>query len=126
MADDQLLLNDGDGNDIFVYTGGRAPRDVRRAKIDESIDTIPRDAFRGCEQLIEVEGHDKLKKIKQWAFNKCTSLRRMVNMNGVTEIEDHVFLGCHALSDLDFDKLETVGNYAFAFCESLRPITCHI
>jgi hypothetical protein len=52
--------NDDGGDDIFVYTGGQAPHDVKRAKIDESLDTIPRDAFNGCRQLIEVEGHDKL------------------------------------------------------------------
>jgi hypothetical protein len=115
MAD--ALLN-GDG--IFVYTGGRAPRDVRRAKIDESIDTIPANAFRDCEQLIEVEGHDKLKKIIAGAFQCCYSLKWLRNMTGVIEIEKHAFFGCHALSDLDFDKVEIIGYGAFMYCRSLR------
>jgi hypothetical protein len=119
MAD--ALLN-GDGDDIFVYTGGRAPRDVRRAKIDESIDTIPTIAFADCRQLIEVEGHDKLKKIIAGAFLRCRSLRRLSNMTGVKEIEGDAFLGCHALSDVDFGKLEIIGNGAFCFCKSLRSI----
>ena len=82
MADD----NNGD-DDVFVYTGGRAPHDVRRAKIDESIDTIPREAFYRCAQLIEVEGHNKLKKIERSAFRSCHSLRRLTKMNSVIEIE---------------------------------------
>ncbi len=124
MADALLNGDDGD-DDIFVYTGGRAPRDVRRAKICESIDTIPRDAFRDCELLIELEGHDKLMKIEGGAFYDCPSLKRVTKMNGVREIESHAFgsyTGCNALGDLDFDKLEIIGHGAFAHCKSLKYI----
>ena len=52
------------GDDIFVYTGGEqeVPHDVKRVRIAENDDTVPQDAFRECMQLIEVEGHNKLKK----------------------------------------------------------------
>ncbi len=123
MADNNNQLADGNNEDIFfVYTGGRAPRDVRRAKIDESVDTIPHGAFYYCEQLIEVEGHDKLKKIGKRVFYYCTSLRRLSKMNGVKEIETNSFLGCTALSDLEFSKLEIIGFGAFPYCKSLRSI----
>jgi len=75
-----------------------------------------------CEQLIEVEGHDKIKKIEEYAFYCCHSLRWLSKMNGVREIEYRAFGCCHALSDLDFDKLEIIGGAAFAYCESLRSI----
>ena len=124
MTADNNQLADGNNNDddIFVYTGGRAPRDVRRAKIDDSIDTIPREAFADCGQLIEVEGHDKLKKIENDALIFCNRLKRITKMNGVIEIGDHAFNGCYALSDLEFDKLEIIGYGAFIDCESLRSI----
>jgi hypothetical protein len=58
--------NDGDvgGDEIFVYTGGdqRVPRDVKRVRIAENVDTILAGVFQDCYQLIEVEGHNKLKK----------------------------------------------------------------
>jgi hypothetical protein len=122
MAD--ALLNNGDDGDIFIYTGGEqeVPRDVRRANIDESVDTVLARAFQNCEQLIEVVGHDKLKKIEEDAFNNCPSLMWMSNMNGVIEIEDHAFHNCTALSDVEFDKLEIIGYGAFFRCESLRSI----
>jgi hypothetical protein len=123
MAD--ALLNggdDGDGNIIFVYTGGRAPHDVRRVRICESIDTIPAYAFKDC-QLIEVEGHKKLKKIEEGAFFRCRRLRRLMKMNGVEEIERDAFLGCHVLSDLEFGKLVIIGGGAFFNCRSLRSIS---
>ena len=122
MADNNQLADGNDG-DIFVYTGGRAPRDVKRAKIDESVDTIPRGAFVNCEQLIEVEGHDKIKKIEMSAFTNCTSLRWLRKMNGVTEIGAWAFMDCHALSDLEFGKLQIIGGGAFFKCtSSLRSI----
>jgi hypothetical protein len=50
MADNQLLDNDGvggGGDDIFVYTGGeqRVPRDVKRVRIAENVDTILEETF---------------------------------------------------------------------------------
>ena len=123
MAD--VLLNGDDGDDdIFVYIGGgqRVPHDVKRAKIDESVDTIPERTFYRCEQLTELEGHNKLKKIKEGAFYRCRSLRRLTKMNGVIEIEKHAFALCEALSDLEFDKLEIIGYGAFIRCRSLRSI----
>jgi hypothetical protein len=122
MADNQLVADGNNDDDIFVYTGGRVPRDVKRAKIDESIDTIPREAFVDCEELIEVKGHNKLKKIENAAFTNCSRLRRLTKMNGVTEIEHSVFDSCTALSDVEFDKLEIIGVVAFASCKSLRSI----
>jgi hypothetical protein len=130
MADnDNDLLNgndedDGGGDDIFVYTGGdqEVPRDVRRVRIAENVDTIPMGVFEEFQQLIEVEGHNKLKKIEEFAFIYCPSLRSVTKMTGVIEIEAYAFNGCSALSELDFDKLEIVGEGAFGSCESLKFI----
>jgi hypothetical protein len=125
MADNQLLLNDngGDGG-VFVYTGGdqRVPRDVKRVRIAENIDTIPWRVFYQCIQLIEVEGHNRLRKIEDSAFYQCHSLRRVTKMTGVVEIEKNAFDSCWALSELEFDKLEIIGNGAFILCSSLRSI----
>lgn len=125
MAEDgnnQLLDVGDDNNDIFVYTGGRAPRDVRRVRICGTLDTIPRCAFYDCRQLIEVEGHNRLKKIEQYGFWRCYCLRRSTKMGGVVEIGEEAFHLCEALSDLEFDKLEIIGHRAFRYCISLRSI----
>jgi hypothetical protein len=127
MADNQLLLGDDDvggGDDVFVYTGGeqRVSRDVKRVRIAENVDTILDGAFRDCEQLTEVEGHNKLKKIERSAFISCTSLRTLRNMQCVIEIEHSAFCNCHALSELEFDKLEIIGEGAFIMCKSLAFI----
>ena len=118
-----ILLNDG-VEDIFVYTGGEqeVPRDVKRVRIAENVDTVPRDAFRFCQKLLEVKGHDMLKKIEIAAFHGCRRLRRVMKMNDVIEIERSAFYGCNALSDLEFGKLEIIGYSSFECCRSLRSI----
>jgi hypothetical protein len=69
-----------------------------------------------------VEGHDRLKKIEEFAFSDCPSLRTVTKMTDLIEIEQNAFFGCNTLSELELDKLEIIGYAAFAHCNSLRPI----
>ncbi len=116
--------NVGGDDDIFVYTGGeqRVSFGGKRLRIAENVDTIPARTFDDRDHLIEVEGHNKLRKIEHHGFWGCTRLMRVRKMQGVREIENWTFCDCWALSELEFDKLEIIGNYAFARCESLRSI----
>ena len=107
---------------VATFGEQQVPRDVKRVRIAENVDTIPAWKFDSCTQLIEVEGHNKLKKIEERAFCGCRRLRRATKMTDVIDIEDDVFYNCDALSDVDFDKLEIIGYCAFAFCVSLRSV----
>ena len=110
------------GDDIFVYTGGRAPQHVVNAIIDESVDKIANDAFRDNPNLKTVVCHDGLLKVGESAFHNCNSLQR-VKMPGVKIIEGYAFYGCEDMTHVEFDKLETVGgNYAFGKCTSLQRV----
>jgi hypothetical protein len=123
MAGNQL--NNVGGDNIFVYTGGEqeVPRDVKRVRIAENVDTIPEGTFQGRQELIEVEGHKNLKKIEQFAFSTCRRLRRVSKMTGVVEIGFCAFSGCYSLGEMEFDKLEIIGDAAFVACKSLRSIS---
>jgi hypothetical protein len=85
-------------------------------------------AFYDCRQLIEVEGHDRLKKIEVSAFYNCPSLKRVTKMNGVIEIERDAFNGYSyesynaLVGELEFGKLEIIGEAAFAHCKDLKSI----
>jgi hypothetical protein len=122
----QFLGNGGDDDDddIFVYTGGEqhVPFDMKRVRIAENVDTIPASTFHNREQLREVVGHNKIKKVEQEAFSNCPSLRRVMKMQGVIEIEKYAFYFCQALSYVDFEKLEMIGYRAFDHCSFLRSI----
>jgi hypothetical protein len=109
------------GDDIFVYTGGRAPQHVVNAIIDESVEEIDNNAFYNNRNLKSVVCHDGVLKVRRWTFGNCRSLQR-VKMPGVKIIEERAFHGCKNLVYVEFDKLETVGNDAFNSCSSLQRI----
>ncbi len=109
------------GDDIFVYTGGRAPQHVVNAIIDESVEEIDEEAFRNNLNLLSVVCHDGLLKVGEWAFYNCSSLQR-VKMPGVKIIEEYAFSYCKSLTHVELEKLETVGDFAFGDCTTLQRI----
>jgi hypothetical protein len=109
------------GDDIFVYTGGRAPQHVVNAIIDESVEEIDEWAFDDNPNLKSVTCHDGLLKVGRWAFSGCRSLQR-VKMPGVKIIEQSAYCGCNSLTHVELDKVETVGGNAFTGCTSLKRV----
>jgi len=106
----------------YIYNGREAvPRHVTRVRIDESLTVIPADAFDGNPSIEEVKCHDRVKTVKGWAFQDCTSLRRVI-MPGVEVVFQCAFYECHALAHIECDKLEIIGHHAFSRCESLGSI----
>ncbi len=116
-----IMADHAVGDDIFVYTGGRAPQHVVNAIIDESVDKIENHAFRDNRNLKSVVCHDRLLKVGVWSFADCRSLQR-VKMPGVKIIEVRAFYDCRSLTHVELEKLETVGDDAFYFCSSLKWI----
>eukprot|EP00984_Skeletonema_dohrnii_P005385 scaffold1896_cov86-Skeletonema_dohrnii-CCMP3373.AAC.1 len=113
---------DDDGVNIFVYTGGRAPRHVTRVRIDKSVDVIEENAFRDCKHLVQVETHDGIRAVGRCAFYKCKMLRG-ITLRSVVEIGEHAFCECVNLADVEFgNKLETIGTSAFGGCSSLEHL----
>ena len=81
------------GDNIFVYTGGRAPQHVVNAIIDESVDEIDNEAFRNNPNLRSVVCHDRVLKVGACVFQSCSSLQR-IKMPGVKLIGDGAFYYC--------------------------------
>ena len=118
---------DGDISSMFVYTGGVVPEHLKEhmthARIDKSVKIIDRDAFRNCPNLLHVDFHDKVERVRKWAFHWCPSLGSVNNLLGVKVIEEEAFIDCFDMVDLAFgNELETVGRGAFYSCHSLRHL----
>ena len=121
MADHADDGNDYDG-DVFVYRGGRAPQHVTHVRIDKSVEVIEEHVFDGCENLVQVETHDGIRRVRKCAFYNCKLLRR-IHLKSVVEIGEYAFDGCENLADVEFgDKLETIGWCAFKGCRSLQHL----
>ena len=117
--DDNHYFFDGD---IFIYMGGRAPRHITHARIDKFVIEIDEDAFNGCRNLVQVDTHDGIRKVRRNAFWACYSLRR-INLKSVIEIVGQAFGFCEKLESVEFgDRLETIGYSAFCKCKSLTHI----
>ena len=116
MADH--AAEDGFDGDIFIYRGGRAPLHVTHVLIDKSLDEIEDKAFSRCENLVQVDTHGGIQRVRKFAFFKCKSLRR-INLKSAVEIGAQVFYDCENLESEEFgDKLETIECSAFYNCNS--------
>ena len=114
---DHAVEDDFDG-DIFIYRGGRAPLHITHARIDKSLDEIENYAFNECENLVQVDTHDGIRRVGKYAFRFC-SLRR-INLKSAVEIGEGAFWKCENLESVEFgDTLETIGYAAFNRCTSL-------
>lgn len=124
MADHAVTSQWNNANHtIFIYTGGRAPQHITRARIDKSVKVIDGEAFSNNPHLISVEIHDGVERVMIMAFCNCTSLRS-VKLLGVKVIEEGAFYNCISLTDVKLGvKLETIGDDTFAHCSSLKQMT---
>lgn len=110
------------GEKIFIYTGGRAPRHIKYVTIHPSITIIPFRAFYSCENLRYVKMHDGVVAIGKEAFKQCVSIQQILITN-VTTIAEGAFSCCCALMDVrGSERLVKIGVQAFLDCNSLRMI----
>eukprot|EP00984_Skeletonema_dohrnii_P005391 scaffold1897_cov74-Skeletonema_dohrnii-CCMP3373.AAC.3 len=118
LASFMMMAADG----YYIYNGREVvPRHVTRVRIHESLTVIPAAAFRRNRNIKEVECHDRVKTVEEYAFWNCPSLRRVI-MPGVEEVEGYAFMNSKALTDVDCDKLEIIRYHAFCWCKSLGSI----
>ena len=107
--------------DIYIYRGrGVIPRHVTHVYV-ANLSAVPAGAFRNHPNIEEVECHEGVEKIEEWAFDNCPSLRRII-MPGVKKVEEFSFHLCRALTYIEWGKLEIIGMSAFSLCESLSSI----
>lgn len=114
-------------DDIYIYTGGRAPKHIINAIIDHSVKVIEAEAFEGCQHLKYVNFHDKVEQVNERAFQMCPSLERinfLSSSSGVKVIKEGAFAFCNRLEDIDelCQELEFIGANAFINCSSLRHV----
>ena len=72
-------------------------------EIDERVEEICKEAFKGCDKLEEIVMPKKLKKIDSEAFQGCSSLTKLTLPNSVTSIGYAAFGGCSGLEKITVD-----------------------
>ena len=80
----------------------------------DGVTSIGRYAFRGCENLTDLNLGRDLASIGDYAFYGCTSLKRVVLPTALKHIGAYAFRGCRGLTSLVIPaSVETVGKHAF-------------
>ena len=114
-----------------------------------NIETIGRNSFCNCEKLVSIGAFSSnIKKISDYSFYACRSLKNVTLPNkiesigdcafyncgvalgkvelggGLKNIGDYAFSGCTSMNSLVIpDSVESVGRLAFANCTGLKKIT---
>ena len=93
-------------------------------EIDERVEEICKEAFKGCDKLEEIVMPKKLKKIDSEAFQGCSSLTKLTLPDSVARIDGLAFCGCSGLTELTLpNSVKSIGDGAFADCSDLSKIT---
>ena len=93
-------------------------------EIDERVEEICKEAFKGCDKLEEIVMPKKLKKIDSEAFQGCSSLTKLTLPDSVMSIGKGAFCGCSGLTELTLpDSVTIIGDGAFQGCSGLTELT---
>ena len=93
-------------------------------EIDERVEEICKEAFKGCDKLEEIVMPKKLKKIDSEAFQGCSSLTKLTLPDSVARIDGLAFCGCSGLTELTLpNSVKSIGDGAFAYCSGLTELT---
>ena len=92
-------------------------------EIDERVEEICKEAFKGCDKLEEIVMPKKLKKIDSEAFQGCSGLTELTLSNSLVSIGGNAFSWCSELTELTLpNSVTSIGGYAFRGCSGLEKI----
>ena len=121
-----LKLREYNVPDGTTVIGGGAfyGADLLRVSIPDSVVTIEKNAFRNCDNLLEIADlPQSLTYIGEGVFYGCTHLRKAEFPEGITGICDNMFNGCTALKDVAIPKSAvSIGERSFANCKAIESI----
>ena len=93
-------------------------------EIDERVEEICKEAFKGCDKLEEIVMPKKLKKIDSEAFQGCSSLTKLTLPDSVARIDGLAFFTCTGLTELTLpNSVTSIGGCAFEGCNGLTELT---
>lgn len=93
--------------------------------VGDDVTEIPAYAYKDRTDIvrIEFEGKSSLRKIGEYAFLGCTSLKEVVLPTGLTEMGEGCFRECSALKEISLPKgLTILPKGAFVWCKGLKKV----
>lgn len=127
-----------------VFNNGRR---LKKAVLENPLDSIPENTFGNCTMLSEVTYPSSVHKLGSWAFAHCNELPRLPDLSNIDTLGVEVFSQCYALESISIpssisfipektfymcsgikevdlpEGLERIDDYAFWQCPKLESIT---
>ena len=112
---------------------GEAHKKIRSIQCPDSVVSIEKGAFYGCESLEEFVFPPKVRQVSEDLFHGCKNLTRVVLPGGIEKLSYDVFDGCKSLKTLVIPEGTKRISYCFKseneygnksiFCTSLTDLT---
>lgn len=113
--------------DIAVITGFEGlPETISIPGVinGKTVVEIRENAFYKCESLKKIEIPETVTKIGHHAFYQCKSLETAEINGNISNLGEGSFYGCSSLKDIAFpDSLKFIGSYCFYGCDKIENIT---
>ena len=118
IYEDDVLFNK-DKSEIVSFRNQK----IESYIIPDSVTKIRDSAFEYCSSLFNIVISDSVTAIGDYAFSDCSSLPNIVIPNSVTSIGDYAFSDCSSLPNIVIsNSVTSIGDYAFGGCSSLSKI----
>ena len=96
---------------------------LKSVVLPNSLTTIEAQAFYNCSSLEDINLPNQISSIGNFAFWGCSSLKAINIPSSLSKIEDYVFHGCQSLVSIQFpDKITEIGKSSFGGCKDLKEI----
>lgn len=106
---DDVLYNE-DCSKIICYPAWKA---VGKVKLKDSVTTLERGAFSGCDKMAEIELVN-VNTINKSCFTNCTSLQKIHCSDLITYIGEWAFAYCASLQSISVNENTIIDNNAFS------------
>ena len=110
-------------NGIKQVDGFRNCNKLSEIILPDSVDNIADYAFEECTSLKKVTFPEELKKIGVGVFKNCIKLEDLCLPIWLNKIDDYAFQGCKSITDFFIpDDVKIIGNHAFEGCLKLNDL----
>ena len=85
---------------------------------------LPEEAFRNCDNLLDITLPNSVKTIGAGAFRECDNLKTLIIPDSVISIGNNAFCDCKSLTSVTIpDSVISMGEYLFSACTNLTDVT---
>jgi hypothetical protein len=112
------------GENYSVFMSNQTTFPLTNLTFGSYVQSIPDYAFRGCNNIQNLDLPATVTTIGEYAFYGCNNIQNLDLPATVTTIDKYAFYGCNNIQNLDLPATVTrIGKYAFYGCTNLETLT---